>query len=106
MSLSDPAFPESFHVTPAEGMASGAAAVFLRWEGIEYIYPDDMIMDSLEEIADYIDRLSDDPGEYRRQAVSGRKFIRDNYDIALIWDQIRRLLEMGEDYEEFCDQTR
>ena len=106
LSLSDPAFPESFHVTPAEGMASGAAAVFLRWEGIEYIYPDDMIMDSLEEIADYIDRLSDDPGEYRRQAVSGRKFIRDNYDIALIWDQIRRLLEMGEDYEEFCDQTR
>ncbi len=105
LSLSDSSYPESFHVTPAEGMASGALAVFLRWEGIEYIYPEEMIMDSLEEIAEYIDRLSEEPEEYRKRAESGQKFIRDNYDIGLIWDQIRRLLEMGEDYEEFCDQT-
>ena len=106
LSLSDAKVPESFHVTPAEGMASGAAAAALRWEGIEYIYPDEIVMDSLEEIAEYIDRLTNDPEEYSRISASGREFVRNNYDIALIWDQIKRLLEMGEDYEEFCDQAR
>ena len=105
LSLSDPKFPESFHVTPFEGMASGAVTAALRWEGIEYIYPEDVVMDTLEEIAAYIDCLTNDPESYAKAAESGQKFVQDNYDIAPIWEQIRQLLELGGDYEEFCDQT-
>ena len=54
LSLSDAKFPESFHVTPFEGMASGSVTAALRWEGIEYLYPEEVIMDSLEEMAEYI----------------------------------------------------
>ena len=103
LSLSDSKFPESFHVTPLEGMASGAVTAALRWEGIEYIYPEDVVMDNLEEIAEYIDRLTKHPEDYAAAAGRGQKFVRDNYDISLIWEQIRQLMEFGGDYEEFCD---
>ena len=105
LSLSDAKFPESFHVTPFEGMASGSVTAALRWEGIEYLYPEEVIMDSLEEMAEYIDRLTNAPDAYAEAAAAGQKFVRDNYDISLVWEHIRSLLEMGGDYEEFCNQT-
>ena len=105
LSLSDSQFPESFHVTPFEGMASGAVTAALRWEGIEYLYPEEVIMDNLEEMAAYIDRLTNDPENYADAAAAGQKFVRENYDISLVWEHIRNLLEMGGDYEEFCNQT-
>lgn len=105
LSLSDPKFPESFHVTPFEGMASGAVTAALRWEGIEYIYPDDVVMDSLEEMAEYIDSLTKNTESYAAAAVAGQNFVRENYDIVPVWEQLRQLLELGGDYEEFCDQT-
>ena len=105
LSLSDSKFPESFHVTPLEGMASGAVTAALRWEGIEYIYPEDVVMEDLEEIAEYISRLTENPEDYVLASSRGQEFVRDNYDIALVWEQIRELLELGGDYEEFCDQN-
>lgn len=105
LSLSDAKFPESFHVTPFEGMASGSVTAALRWEGIEYIYPEEVVMDRLEEMAEYIGRLTKDPEAYAAAAARGQAFVRENYDISLIWEQIRQLLELGGDYEEFCDQT-
>lgn len=105
LSLSDAKFPESFHVTPMEGMASGAVTAALRWEGIEYIYPRDVVMDSLEQMAEYIHNLTTDPQKYAQAAESGRHFVQENYDIAPVWAQIRQLLELGGDYEEFCDQA-
>ncbi len=105
LSLSDEKFPESFHVTPFEGMASGAVTAALRWEGIEYLYPEEVIMDNLEEMAVYIDRLANAPEKYAEAASRGRRFVRENYDISLVWGHIKSLLERGGDYEEFCNQT-
>lgn len=102
LSLSDAKFPESFHVTPFEGMASGAVTAALKWEGIEYIYPEEVIMDSISDIAEYIERLNGDPEKYAGAAERGRRFVRGNYDIGPVWEQIRELLEFGGDYEEFC----
>ena len=36
-------------------------------------------------------------------AERGREFVREHYDIRMIWEQMQRLLETGDDYEEFCD---
>lgn len=105
LSLSDAKFPESFHVTPFEGMASGAVTAALRWEGIEYIYPEEVIEDSLEQMAEYIHDLTSDPRKYEQAALRGQQFVKENYDIAPVWAQIRQLLELGGDYEEFCDQA-
>lgn len=102
LSLSDAKFPESFHVTPFEGMASGAVAAALCWDGIEYIYPEEAVMDSLEEIAARISSLNREPRLYKEAAERGQKYVRENYDIAPVWGQIRDLLDFGGDYEEFC----
>lgn len=102
LSLSDANFPESFHVTPFEGMASGAVAAALRWDGIEYIYPEEVIVDTVEEAAAYISSLNGNPAAYAEAAERGREYVRENYDIEPVWKQIRDLLEFGGDYEEFC----
>ena len=93
LSLSDAKFPESFHVTPFEGMASGAVAAALCWDGIEYIYPEEAVMDSLEEIAGRISSLNREPRLYEEAAERGQKYVRENYDIAPVWAQIRDLLD-------------
>lgn len=36
---------ESFHLAPAEGMASGAIPILLSWDGVETIYPKNYITD-------------------------------------------------------------
>ena len=43
LSLSDKDYPESFHVSPFECMASNGIGLSLEWEGIEYIYPEYVI---------------------------------------------------------------
>lgn len=42
---------ESFHLAPAEGMASGAMPVLLNWPGVETIYPKRYISDTINEAA-------------------------------------------------------
>ncbi|KAA0915871.1 hypothetical protein [Psychrobacter sp. ANT_WB68] len=45
---------ESFHLSVAEGMASGAVPVILKWPGAETIYPEDCIFDSVSETIRFI----------------------------------------------------
>lgn len=47
---------ESFHLSVAEGMASGAVPVIFNWAGAETIYPEDYIFDSTSEITAIIQR--------------------------------------------------
>ncbi|EHA13921.1 glycosyltransferase [Halomonas sp. HAL1] len=39
---------ESFHLAPAEGMASGAAPIILNWDGASTIYPQECIFKNVE----------------------------------------------------------
>ncbi|MGP4917150.1 glycosyltransferase [Brachybacterium tyrofermentans] len=45
---------ESFHLTLADGIASGADAVSLAWDGSDLIYPDSMLFADLTEMAEGI----------------------------------------------------
>jgi glycosyltransferase involved in cell wall biosynthesis len=45
---------ESFHLAPAEGMASGAAAVFWDREGVDELFGGDLIASTLAEARDRI----------------------------------------------------
>lgn len=105
LSLSDAKMPESFHVTPFEGMAAGSAALALKWEGIEYLYPEETVVESIEEMAERIQTLNRREDLYKEMTRRGRAFVRERYDIKHIWEQIFRLLETGGDYEELCDSN-
>ncbi|WP_429119689.1 glycosyltransferase [Aeromonas veronii] len=45
---------ESFHMAPAEGMASGAIPLLLQWPGVNTIYPAKYIFDSPQSISKFI----------------------------------------------------
>ncbi|WP_422115729.1 glycosyltransferase [Brachybacterium sp. UNK5269] len=56
---------ESFHLTLADGAASGAEAVSLAWDGADLIYPDSMLFPDIESMAD---GLLDGPAREQRHA--------------------------------------
>ncbi|WP_104203718.1 hypothetical protein [Billgrantia saliphila] len=45
---------ESFHMAVAEGMASGATPIIIRWPGAETIYPSSAIVDSVNDAVERI----------------------------------------------------
>lgn len=95
LSLSDKTFPESFHIAPFEGMASGGVGLAIYWDGIEYVYPEEVIEKSPSDIAKRIIELNSDDQKYRELAQKSREFVADNYDISIIWDSISGLLNGG-----------
>ncbi|MBR7133813.1 MAG: glycosyltransferase [Clostridia bacterium] len=88
LSLSDSAFPESFHVAPLECMASAGVGLAVYWDGIEYIYPPYTVFNSPEEIAQKIIELNGNDTQYRELAEKSRKFVSENYDLPIIRDAI------------------
>lgn len=95
LSLSDAKIPESFHVTPFEGLASHAMALCLPWEGIEYLYPPRCILDSLPAMAQRILHYQEHPQDYAADVEAGHRFVKEHYDIHLIWQTIDDLLKRG-----------
>lgn len=93
LSLSDKEFPESFHVAPFECMASNGIGLALNWEGIEYIYPEYVICNTIEEIAERIEEYNNNEKKYNEIVKKGREFTKDNYDLQIIWGHILKTLD-------------
>ncbi|AGS35383.1 hypothetical protein B841_09555 [Corynebacterium maris DSM 45190] len=75
---------ESFHLTIADGAASGATPASLAWDGADLIYPDTWLAADLEELANLIL----DPA-HRDKAP---QFIEDNFGQDAVLDQLVREL--------------
>ena len=93
LSLSDAKRPESFHLAPLEGVASGALAMALNWEGIEYIYPDYMIFESSECIKNKIIELNNNEEQYISLQAKGKEFVKQQYNIEKIWNNIYKVVD-------------
>ncbi|MBO0821054.1 MAG: glycosyltransferase, partial [Nocardiopsaceae bacterium] len=63
---------ESFHVAPAEGMASGAVPVIRHWPGAETIYDKRWISGNAAEMASFIASLAD-PADWRAAGQVARE---------------------------------
>ena len=92
LSLSDKTFPESFHVAPFEGMASGGVGLAIYWDGIEYVYPEEVIEKSPSDIAKRILDLNGNDEKYSELSAKSKNFVKDNYDIPIIWESIAEAL--------------
>ena len=88
LSLSDRKFPESFHIAPFECIASDGVGLALDWDGIEYVYPDYLVFNTIDEIIDKIISCNADHEEYKQLSQKGKKFISENYDLPIIWEAI------------------
>ncbi|MEJ1121095.1 glycosyltransferase [Phyllobacterium sp. CCNWLW109] len=80
---------ESFHLAVLDGYAGGGQSVVLRWDGCEYIYPNDMIFESKEEIAEYISQMTIE--RFYAGSDAGRKFIEDRYTEAHFVNSVKKL---------------
>jgi glycosyltransferase involved in cell wall biosynthesis len=84
---------EGSHQAVAEGAASGAIPIILRWEGADEVYPPSWCVDTIEEgierILDFNERLSFEERELARMKVADH--IRENFDLKII---ANRWLEM------------
>jgi len=82
LSLSDDeVIPESFHLAPAEGACAGSMGLLLKWRGVEFIYPNEFIFDSLEDMANEILRASSDEDYFEEKSSKFRDFILENYSM-------------------------
>ena len=64
-----------------EGGCSNSIGLMLRWSGAEYIYPQDIIFDSLYDIVEEIRKASEEKDYYNRKAIQFRNYILSNYTI-------------------------
>lgn len=81
LSLSDSKAPESFHLAPAEATCSGCLGMVLRWPGVEFIYPDDAIYESMDEMIETIYKASRDETYFRAKVEKLRQYILKNYSM-------------------------
>ncbi|EPF69978.1 glycosyltransferase [Acinetobacter rudis] len=72
---------ESFHLAVADGFAGGGISLINRWPGCEYIFPNYMIKDSLDEIVDSIVSLMNDKNKFIEISKKGREYINLNYSV-------------------------
>ena len=73
--------PESFHLAPAEGACAGSMGLILRWPGVEYIYPEAVVFDSLDGIFEQIIIASSDDDIFRERVNNLRSFVLKQYSI-------------------------
>lgn len=81
---------ESFHLAPAEGMASGAIPVFWDREGVDELFPQEFIFDSTRDAADYILALNSDEVKRDRARATSMCEV-EQYDRANVikkWHQV------------------
>jgi glycosyltransferase involved in cell wall biosynthesis len=82
---------ESFHLSPAEGMASGAVPVVRHWPGAETIYDEQWLHDGPEEMAERILDVTRS-GRWAALAAEARGELRDRYRLDLVREQWAAIL--------------
>jgi len=82
---------EAFHMSPAEGMASGSIPVIRDWEGSRNIYPGKYIYQDLPDAARMI-RSYADPEAFQEEGRIVRQYSRSRFDIRVVLPEYDRLM--------------
>lgn len=85
--------PESFHLAPAEGACSGSMGLILRWPGVEYIYPKDVVYDSLDEVIKQIIKASKDEHYFSEKVLTLQNYIVERYGIEKVMQILNNYLK-------------
>ncbi|HET7397100.1 MAG TPA: glycosyltransferase [Intrasporangium sp.] len=76
---------ESFHLTIADGAATGALPALLAWPGSDLVYPREWISPTVDALADRVATVERDPAAYQRVA-------RERFALPAVTDSLLRLL--------------
>lgn len=80
---------ESFHLSPAEGMASGAVPVIRAWPGADEIYDPEWVVEGVAGMADRIITVGADPDSWRETGRHAQEEIVTKYSL----DKVARAWE-------------
>lgn len=86
--------PESFHIAPADGFASGNQGLLLNWNGVEYIYPNKYIFGSIEEMTHHILKQNS-LSKFNSYRQEGLELINERYSIDSFVQQLRKQIRMS-----------
>lgn len=82
---------ESFHLAPAEGMASGSFPLVRNWDGSETIYKNKYIFESMEEVTEFILNNNRNVDFLKLQQQVKQDITK--YDINIIGSEFKKLIE-------------
>jgi glycosyltransferase involved in cell wall biosynthesis len=82
---------ESFHLSPAEGMASGALPMILSWPGADDVYPAEWIHDSADEIVAHILEIADKKS-WVAHGEECHEFVQSRYSVEEVCRQWEELI--------------
>ncbi|MFG2960684.1 glycosyltransferase [Streptomyces sp. NPDC048291] len=85
---------ESFHLSPAEGMASGAVPALLPWPGADEIYDRRWIHDTPQAMADAIAGLAEQE-DWRSAGATAREQVREGFSLERVAEDWTELLVSG-----------
>ncbi|VEF00308.1 glycosyltransferase [Neisseria canis] len=86
--------PESFHIAPADGFSAGNQGLLLNWNGVEYIYPEKYIFDSINSMADHINRQNN-LAKFDLYKQQGIELIKDRYSVEYFVRQLRKQIHLS-----------
>jgi glycosyltransferase involved in cell wall biosynthesis len=83
---------ESFHLAPAEGFCDNTLGLLIDWPGVEYIYPEEIIFNSIEEIKDKILVTYKNEDEYKKLVEDMKEYIIKEFDIDKFVNHLKLIL--------------
>jgi glycosyltransferase involved in cell wall biosynthesis len=82
---------ESFHLSPSEGMASGAYPIILNWDGSDTIYPKEYLLSDVEEAVARILALNSKETDAELQA-SLKEYVKQHFGAEKVTNQWEELI--------------
>lgn len=83
---------ESFHLTIADGAASGSVPACLAWSGADQIYPPSWLHASTEELADEVLAKTSTHDRWIREGQNARQFVRSEFAPEKVMTDLTRVL--------------
>lgn len=84
---------EGSHLAPAEGLAASTLAFLLNWEGAEYVYPKELIFDSINDIKDMILTTYRDESEYNMWLEKMNRYVINEFNIEKFVVALKSILQ-------------
>ncbi|WP_114166895.1 glycosyltransferase [Exiguobacterium sp. TNDT2] len=83
---------ESFHLSPAEGMASGTYPLIRHWTGSETIYPDELLVEEPLDVVDTILSYKNQPSRLMEDAAAYQQYALKHFAIEQLFPKLERIV--------------
>lgn len=88
---------EGSHQAPSEGLADSTLALLLNWDGAEYIYPQEILFNDINDIKNTIISTYNDDYEYRELLKKMRNYVVNEFNLKKFAMNLKQTLEKIED---------